>query len=94
MSETELNYKLNAKQIRGKTNKGKPVVVMSNLDSEHDITTMVHQLLSKDDFSVTSSIFVAIPSSDDYDSDLSMDSSCISIQLSEHYHYRNKNTLS
>lgn len=85
-TQCELNNKRNDKHRR-KTNMDKRVVVISNMDSNHDITTMVDQLLSKDDFSVTSSIFVAVPTSDDHDSDLSTDCSIISIQSFEQYRY-------
>lgn len=76
-----------------KTNNGEPVVVISNLDSEHDITTMMDELLSKNEFSDTSSIFLVVPSSDDIDSELSSDCSTICIQLSKHQPSWNKKQL-
>ena len=67
-----------------KTTNVEPVLVISNLDSEHDIKTMMDELLSKNEFSDTSSIFLVVPSSDDIDSELSSDCSTICIQLSKH----------
>lgn len=86
--ETILDTKRNTNQItmqsRRNTNNAEPVFVISNLDSEHDITSMVDQLLLNNEFSDDSSIFVIVPSSDDNDSDISSDCSTICIELSKH----------
>ena len=85
LSETKLDIKHNKQLTKTRnTTNGEPVVVVSNLDSDQDITTMVDQLLSNDEFSQASSIFVVVPTSDDNDSVYSSDCSTICIQASQH----------
>lgn len=79
LSETILDSKQNISTR--KTNKGQPIVFISYMDSENDITKMVHQLLSENEFSDASSIFLVVPTSDDNDSETSSDSSSICIQF-------------
>lgn len=97
MSQIELGHNNHmAKMTTRITNTGEPVLVINNLNSEHDITTMVDQLLSKNEFSDASSIFVVVPTSDDNDSDESLESvsSTICIQVSERIKHWSQNCSS
>lgn len=90
MSQMELGYDKMRTRV---TNTGDPVIVINDLNSEHDITTMVDQLLSKNEFSDASSIFVVVPTSDDNDSDDSKETvnSTICIQVSEQVKHWSRN---
>ncbi|CAH0577776.1 unnamed protein product [Chrysodeixis includens] len=92
MSQMDLCQDNNmAKMSTRITNTGEPVIVINNLNSEHDITTMVDHLLSKNEFSDASSIFVVVPTSDDSDGSLDSVDSTICIQEFEYVNQWNRN---
>ncbi|CAH0703145.1 unnamed protein product [Spodoptera exigua] len=81
MSGNEANPLLEKKcKHKQRTRNGEPIVVINHLNSERDITTIVDELLAKNDFSDVSSIFVLVPSEDN-DADGSTDflKSCTTI---------------
>lgn len=85
MSQTDLSsmHKKKGKN-KQKPKNGEPIVVINHLNSGRDITTMVDELLAKNEFSGASSIFIVVPS-DDNEAGNSSDihNSTICIQLSE-----------
>lgn len=92
LPQTKLDNRYITKQICTKTTyNGDPIVVISNMDSDLDISTLVNQLLSRNEFSDASSIFVVVPSLDDTESELKSDTSTICIQLSKHQPSWNQN---
>ncbi|KAJ8737962.1 hypothetical protein PYW08_000557 [Mythimna loreyi] len=72
-------------EIRQRAKNEESVIVINHLNnSDHDILTMVHQVLTKNEFSDDSSIFVVVPSVDNdagYSSDLLNSNVCM--QMSE-----------
>ncbi|KAJ8737965.1 hypothetical protein PYW08_000560 [Mythimna loreyi] len=85
----DIDQKTNQRHTRKPITR-EPVIIKSNLDSDYDITTMVDHLLTCNELSDVSSIFVVVPTSDDNYSGLTSDCSTICIQLSEHNHNWNQ----
>lgn len=63
-----------------------PIVVINELNSSEDILKLVDEILAKKNIANASSIFVVVPSSDEYDTDLTeAASSTICIRISENF---------